>query len=99
MIAVVRSVRHFRSALRLQTLSYSSNFVRKKQLTNMNSGFAYKLKASADIHGFRNPTFMISRALSADAADAVKVTNGGYFLFFISTCVLTEISNIEQLRT
>ena len=78
MRAIVRSVRHFRSALRLQTLSYSNNFVRRKRLRNVNSGFAYKLKANAEIQGFRNPSFMISRALSADA---LKATNGGYFLF------------------
>ncbi|KAF3452889.1 hypothetical protein FNV43_RR03322 [Rhamnella rubrinervis] len=73
MRAIVRSVRHFRSALRLQTLTYSTNFVRRKQLTDVNSGFAYKFKANAEIHGFRNPIFVISRALSADA---VKVING-----------------------
>ncbi|XP_048337504.1 uncharacterized protein LOC125424347 isoform X2 [Ziziphus jujuba] len=74
MRALVRSVRHFRSALRQQACTYSSNFTRRKQLIHFNSGFAYELKSNAEIHRFRDhPTFMVSRALSVDA---VKVTNG-----------------------
>lgn len=97
MRAMVRSVRHFRCALRLRTVSYSSNFAKREQSRNLNSGLAKKLQSNAEIHGLRNLNFMISRALSADAA---KLANGGYFSFIllVSICLLTEEIIIEGLN-
>ncbi|KAL5538872.1 hypothetical protein UlMin_044188 [Ulmus minor] len=71
---VARSVRHLRLALRHQTCSYSNGFTRaRRQLIDMNYKSVCNLKNNVEIHGFREPLCMISRALSTEA---VEVANG-----------------------
>lgn len=97
MRALVRSVRHFRFALRHQACSYSSNFTRRKQLRHLNSGLACKQNNNAEIHRFLDhPTFTISRAL---AVDAVKVTNGGYLILYINSCVEWKIKLLKNMNS
>ncbi|PON48438.1 ATPase, AFG1-like [Parasponia andersonii] len=74
MRGIARPISHFRSLFQHQRNSCSSGLVScRRQLIDISSGSAYKLRKDAETHRFRDPTFMISRAYSAEA---VKVANG-----------------------
>ncbi|GMY35536.1 AFG1-like ATPase [Fagus crenata] len=71
---MARSLRHFRLALQHKKRNYSGGFVKtRKHLIETNTGSVGKLTNNAGFDRFRYLTFMISRAMSADAA---KVANG-----------------------
>ena len=75
MRTILRSVRRSRSAFWHQGGNILSGLARKQNyLANTRFGSIYKLSYNAEIHRYTPPSFMISRALFADAA---KVTSGG----------------------
>jgi hypothetical protein len=77
MRTMARSLRHFRLALQHKKRNYSGGFVKtRKHLIETNTGSVGKLTNNAGFDRFRYLTFMISRAMSADAA---KVANGGCY--------------------
>lgn len=84
MRTVVRSLCHFRLAFRHSKYNYSGGFVRThKCLIETNTGTVCKLASNAEFERFQGLEFMISRAMSVDAAHA---TNKGFFFKHISGC-------------
>lgn len=82
---IAGSARYFRSALRHRKFDYWSSFTtRPKDLTENYHNGAYGVANNAEIESFLRSKFMVSRALSTDAAASASI--GGFFFpppFFI----------------
>ena len=81
MRTILRSVRQSRSSFQHQGDNLLSGLARQNNyLANTRFGSIYKLSYNAEIHRYTPPSYMISRALFADAA---KVIVGGSLLVMI----------------
>ena len=81
---IAGSARYFRSALWHRKFDYWSSFTtRPKDLTENYHNCAYGVTNNAEIESFLRSKFMVSRALSTDAAANASI--GGFFtpLFLI----------------
>ncbi|PSS36186.1 Sestrin-3 like, partial [Actinidia chinensis var. chinensis] len=72
MRTILRSVRQSRSSFQHQGDNLLSGLARQNNyLANTRFGSIYKLSYNAEIHRYTPPSYMISRALFADAAKVI----------------------------